>query len=78
MITSPAGTTEFSHPCGTRADAGEYPALKRRAIIGLSRWDERGRIPNAAGAAGRGACPVKYGGDNGKPWRGHYFTGLAQ
>jgi hypothetical protein len=32
-------------------------------------------IPNAAGATGRGACPVKYGGDNGKPWRRRYFTG---
>jgi hypothetical protein len=33
----------FSRPCGTRGGAGEYPALKRRAIIALSRWDERGR-----------------------------------
>ena len=29
----------FSRPGGTHAGAGEYPALKRRAIIGLSRWD---------------------------------------
>jgi hypothetical protein len=28
---------------------------------------------NAAGATGRGARPVKYGGDNGKPWRGALF-----
>jgi hypothetical protein len=58
-MTSPGGTTgvfkmkslamvepmrhPFSRPCGTRAGAGEYPALKRRAIIRLSRWDERGR-----------------------------------
>jgi hypothetical protein len=33
------------------------------------------RNPNAAGATGRVARPVKYGGDNGKPWRRHYFTG---
>jgi len=32
-------------------------------------------IPNAAGATGRVARPVKYGGNNGKPWRRHYFTG---
>ena len=31
------------------------------------------RIPNAAGATGRVARPVKYGGDNGKPWRGALF-----
>jgi hypothetical protein len=30
-------------------------------------------IPNAAGATGRVARPVKYGGDNGKPWRGALF-----
>jgi hypothetical protein len=35
---------KFSRPCGTRAGADEYPALKRRAIVGLSRWDERGRV----------------------------------
>jgi hypothetical protein len=70
-IPSPGGTTgvfkmksramvepmrhPFSRPCGTRAGADEYPALKRRAIVGLSRWDEHGRarIPNAAGATGR-------------------------
>jgi hypothetical protein len=28
---------------------------------------------NAAGATGRVARPVKYGGDNGKPWRGALF-----
>jgi hypothetical protein len=31
------------------------------------------RIPNAAGTTGRVARPVKYGGDNGKPWRGALF-----
>ena len=31
------------------------------------------RFPNAAGATGRVARPVKYGGDNGKPWRGALF-----
>jgi len=31
------------------------------------------RIPNAAGATGRVARPVKYGGDTGKPWRGALF-----
>jgi hypothetical protein len=35
----------------------------------------KNRIPNAAGATGRVARPVKYGNDNGKPWRRHYFTG---
>ena len=30
----------FSHPVGTRADADDDPALKRRAIVGLPRWDE--------------------------------------
>jgi hypothetical protein len=34
----------FSRPGGTLADAGDDPALKRRAIVGLSRWDERGRV----------------------------------
>ena len=33
------------------------------------------RNPNAAGATGRVTRPVKYGKDNGKPWRRHYFTG---
>jgi len=32
-----------SRPCGTYADADNDPALKRRAIVGLSRWDERKR-----------------------------------
>jgi hypothetical protein len=31
----------FSRPCGTCAGADGYPALKRRAIIGLSPWDGR-------------------------------------
>src|ERR1039458_3198991 len=30
-------------------------------------------LPNAAGATGRVARPVKYGGNNGKPWRGALF-----
>jgi hypothetical protein len=30
-------------------------------------------ITNSAGATGRVARPVKYGGDNGKPWRGALF-----
>jgi hypothetical protein len=33
----------FSRPGGTLAGAGDDPALKRRAIVGLSRWDEGGR-----------------------------------
>jgi hypothetical protein len=33
----------FSRPCGTYTDAGNDPALKRRAIFGLSRWDEQQR-----------------------------------
>ena len=32
----------FSRPCGTRAVADEDPALKRRAIVGLSLWDGDG------------------------------------
>lgn len=31
----------FNRPGGTCADADADPALKRRAIVGLSRWDER-------------------------------------
>jgi len=51
-VASPGGTTgmfkmmtpeimchPFSRPCGTRAGDGRYPALKRRAIAGLSLWD---------------------------------------
>ena len=34
----------FSRPGGTHAGAGGYPALKRRANVGLSRWDEGGRF----------------------------------
>ena len=61
MISSPSGMTDvcrskslataetmrhvFSRPGGTLAGAGENPALKRRAIVGLSRWDEDGRAP---------------------------------
>ena len=60
MILSPGGTTgfskikslaitkprrrPFSRPGGTLAAAGDDPALKRRAIVELSRWDERGRM----------------------------------
>jgi hypothetical protein len=32
-----------SRPCGTYAGADNDPALKRRAIFGLSRWDEQKR-----------------------------------
>jgi len=32
----------FSRPGGTRADADGYPALKHRAIVGLSLWDGDG------------------------------------
>jgi len=42
----------------------------------LALWQARDTtiaIPNAAGATGRVARPVKYGGDNGKPWRGALF-----
>jgi hypothetical protein len=56
-ILSPTGTVEkpygerrpefvevrFSRPCGTCFFDADDPALKRRAIIGLSRWDERRR-----------------------------------
>ncbi|MGB7747796.1 MAG: hypothetical protein WBN75_10970 [Verrucomicrobiia bacterium] len=31
---------KFSRPGGTHAGGDDDPALKRRAIIGLSRWDE--------------------------------------
>ncbi len=33
-----------SRPAGTRAGADDDPALKRRAIVGLSRWDEPGAL----------------------------------
>jgi hypothetical protein len=32
----------FSRPCGTFPSDASTPALKRRAIIGLSRWDWNG------------------------------------
>jgi hypothetical protein len=35
---------KFSRPCGTYADAGNDPALKRRAIVGLSSWDDHGEV----------------------------------
>jgi hypothetical protein len=37
----------FSRPGGTHANADDDPALKRRAIFGLSRWDECGSAPDA-------------------------------
>ena len=43
----------FSRPSGTHSfDAGD-PALKRRAIVGLSRWDERRRtfIPRSSASS---------------------------
>jgi hypothetical protein len=36
-------------------------------------WNGTIAHPNPAGATGRVARPVKYGGDNGKPWRGALF-----
>jgi hypothetical protein len=41
MVASPAGTTEFSRSCGTYGHVQTPPALKRRPIVGLSRWDGR-------------------------------------
>jgi hypothetical protein len=43
--TGLANTTRrlVSRPCGTYADADNDPALKRRAIFRLSRWDEQKR-----------------------------------
>ena len=68
---SPAGTTDvckskslamaetechaFSRPGGTRAGAGDNPALKRRAIIAMSLRDEAGATPKTA--TGTGALP---------------------
>ena len=45
----------FSRPGGTRAGAGDNPALKRRAIVALSRRDEAGATPKTA--TGTGALP---------------------
>jgi len=42
----------FSRPGGTRADADDDPALKRRAIIGMSLWDKRGRAVRAKATEG--------------------------
>src|ERR1035437_8878999 len=39
----------FSRPGGTLAGADDDPALKRRAIVGLSRWDEDGRRARTMG-----------------------------
>jgi hypothetical protein len=61
----------------TDFDLNGEPDTACLANFRLSRWDERGRgarrIPNAAGATGRVARPVKYGGYNEKPWRGALF-----
>jgi hypothetical protein len=70
---SPAGTTDvcqskslamaeteghaFSRPGGTLAGAGDDPALKRRAIVGLSRWDEGGRDAGNGHRDGRAPQP---------------------
>ena len=70
---SPAGTTDvckpkslaiaeteghaFSRPGGTRAGAGDDPALKRRAIVTLSRWDEGGRDAGNGHRDGRAPQP---------------------
>jgi len=74
---SPAGTTDvcqskslamaeteghaFSRPGGTRAGAGDDPALKRRAIVTLSRWDEGGRDAGNGNRDGRAPqqCPSR-------------------
>jgi hypothetical protein len=45
----------FSRPGGTRAGAGDNPALKRRAIVALSLRDEAGATPETA--TGTGALP---------------------
>jgi hypothetical protein len=47
----------FSRPGGTRAGAGDNPALKRRAIVALSLRDEAGATPKTA--TGTGALPGK-------------------
>ena len=43
----------FSRPGGTLAGAGDDPALKRRAIVTLSRWDEGGRDAENGNRDGR-------------------------
>ena len=48
MVASPAGTTEFSRPCGTYGHVQTPQALKRRAIVGLSRWDRKATDDKAA------------------------------
>jgi restriction system protein len=45
----------FSRPGGTLADADDDPALKRRAIFRLSRWDEHG--PMLAGCKDKAEVP---------------------
>ncbi len=77
IIPSPAGTTgvfkmkslsnaetmrrAFSRPGGTLAGAGDDPALKRRAIVGMSRWDEAGRDAENGNRDGRAPqqCPSR-------------------
>ena len=56
-----------------RIPGAETPGYYRVVPLGRTRcgWDSR--APNAAGATGRVARPVKYSGDNGKPWRGALF-----
>ena len=51
----------FSRPGGTLAGAGENPALKRRAIVALSRRDEAGRDAENGHRAGRAPlqCPSR-------------------
>ena len=51
----------FSRPGGTRAGAGDDPALKRRAIVTLSRWDEGGRDAGNGNRDGRAPqqCPSR-------------------
>jgi hypothetical protein len=43
----------FSRPGGTRAGADDNPALKRRAIVALSRWDKGGRDAENGNRDGR-------------------------
>jgi hypothetical protein len=47
----------FSRPGGTLADADDDPALKRRAIVALSRWDEGERDAENGNRDGRAPQP---------------------
>jgi len=50
----------FSRPCGTHSsDAGD-PALKRRAIVGLSRWDEQRRSADIRCRAKKSVLPKSF------------------